>query len=73
MDRVTDKLLTAGAIAAAGGCKPQTVRLYDKLGLLRPAARDTAGRRLYASAQIETLRQIVACRVANRGFARKTG
>ena len=64
------RLLTAGGLAD-GICKPQTVRRYDKLGLLKPAARDNAGRRLYEQNQRPVLRTLFAERVSNRGFGRK--
>lgn len=69
----TDRtLLTAGTLAERGGCcKVQTVRTYDRLGLLKPVARDTAGRRLYGPDQVEQLRRIVATRIAHRGFRRR--
>jgi DNA-binding transcriptional MerR regulator len=60
--------LTAARLAEQGGCKAQTVRRYDKLNLLKPAARDSAGRRLYEQSQVATLKQIIARRMANRGF-----
>ena len=70
MDDIETRLLTAGGLAEEGGCKAQTVRRYDKLGLLKPAARDNAGRRLYAPDQVPLLRRIIADRIANRGFGR---
>jgi DNA-binding transcriptional MerR regulator len=47
MDGLEKTLLTAGKLAEGGDCETQTVRRYDKLGLLKPVARDSAGRRLY--------------------------
>ncbi len=68
---MTQKLLTSGKFAEEGDCEIQTVRRYDKLGLLRPVARDSAGRRLYAITQVPVLRKLLADRMANRGFGHK--
>lgn len=65
------KFLTAGKLAEQAGCQTQTVRRYDALDLLKPVARDSAGRRLYELSQVEVLRRIVANRIANRGFVRR--
>jgi DNA-binding transcriptional MerR regulator len=70
MDQSEGRMLTTGGLAEAGDCEPQTVRKYDKLGLLKPAARDNAGRRLYAPSQVLVLKEIIAARIANRGFGR---
>lgn len=70
MNVSTKELLTAGALSE-GICEPQTVRKYDRLGLLKPAARDTAGRRLYDPTQRQELEAILARRIASRGFGRR--
>lgn len=64
-------LLTSGRLAEEADCEIQTVRRYDKLGFLKPVARDSAGRRLYATTQVQVLRRILADRKASRGFGRK--
>lgn len=68
MNSDSANLLTTGPFAAAGGGTPQTVRTYDKLDLLKPVARDSAGRRLYSEAQVPELRNLIARRIANRGY-----
>jgi serine/threonine protein phosphatase PrpC len=51
--------LTIGAFARAARLSPKALRLYDELGLLRPAAVDSdSGYRLYAPEQLEQARLI---------------
>ncbi|MEU8150682.1 MerR family transcriptional regulator [Nonomuraea sp. NPDC048901] len=53
-------LLTIGAFARAARLSPKALRLYDELGLLRPAAVDgESGYRFYDPAQLERARLIV--------------
>lgn len=57
------ELLTIGAFAIAARLSPKALRLYDELGLLRPASVDPAsGYRLYSPAQLEQARLIAALR-----------
>ena len=69
MEDSGNRLLTAGGLAQ-GICRPQTVQRYDKLGLLKPAARDNAGRRLYEPDQRAALQRILAERISSRGFGK---
>ncbi|WFE60779.1 MerR family transcriptional regulator [Micromonospora sp. WMMD712] len=56
-------LLTIGGFARAARLTPKALRLYDKLGLLRPAAVDPeSGYRLYEPAQLERARLIASLR-----------
>ncbi|MGC4807457.1 MerR family transcriptional regulator [Micromonospora sp. DT233] len=56
-------LLTIGAFARAVGLTPKALRIYDEVGLLRPAAVDPeSGYRLYAPEQVEHARLIAALR-----------
>ncbi|WP_233157028.1 MULTISPECIES: MerR family transcriptional regulator [Amycolatopsis] len=58
--------LTIGAFARAAGLSPKALRLYDELGLLRPASVDpVSGYRRYAPDQLERARLI--------GWLRRTG
>ncbi len=41
--------LTIGALARAAGVAPETLRHYERLGLLQPAARTASGYRLYTA------------------------
>ncbi|WP_329010938.1 MerR family transcriptional regulator [Streptomyces sp. NBC_01601] len=52
-------LLTIGAFARASGLSPKALRLYDELGLLRPARVDPdTGYRYYAVAQLDPARLV---------------
>jgi DNA-binding transcriptional MerR regulator len=46
---------TIGRLAGRTGCKVQTVRYYEQIGLLRTPARSTGNQRLYAQADVDRL------------------
>ncbi len=48
--------LSTAKIARAVGCHPNTVRLYERLGLLQPAPRSRSGYRLYTPAHLAQMR-----------------
>jgi len=52
----TDTPLRIGQLARVTGFTPGTLRYYEAVGLLRPAARTTAGYRLYSRDAVERLR-----------------
>ncbi|MBQ0830217.1 MerR family transcriptional regulator [Streptomyces tagetis] len=55
-----EDLLPIGAFARACGLSPKALRLYDSLGLLRPARVDpVTGYRYYAAGQLESARLVV--------------
>lgn len=51
-----------GALAAAGGCTVETVRFYEREGLLPAAPRSQGNYRLYGDAHLARLRFIRRCR-----------
>lgn len=51
-----------GELATAAGCSVETVRYYEKEGLLEPPGRTEGNYRDYAAAQVERLRFIRNCR-----------
>ena len=53
---------TVHEVAQLAGVSVRTLRHYDKIGLLRPAARTQAGYRLYGDADLERLQQILLFR-----------
>jgi DNA-binding transcriptional MerR regulator len=55
-DRGTGQLV--GELAAEFGLNPRTIRYYDRIGLLRPAARTAAGYRLFGRRERDRLRFI---------------
>lgn len=51
-----------GALANAAGCSVETVRFYEREGLLRPAPRTDGNYRVYGDAELSRLRFIRRCR-----------
>lgn len=65
------QLLTIGVFAQAARLSPKALRLYDELGLLRPAAVDgESGYRFYDPAQLERARLIAWLRRLGMPLAR---
>lgn len=52
------KLLMIGDLSAATGTKVNTIRFYEQIGLMRPAARTDSGRRTYDDGDLKRLRFI---------------
>lgn len=50
--------LMIGDLAQVCGVSDQAVRLYERMGLLKPVAKTSKGYRLYDAASVETLRFI---------------
>ncbi len=50
---------TVGEVARIANISIRTLHHYDELGLLRPSGRSEAGYRLYASADLERLQQVL--------------
>ena len=68
---------TIGAAANEIGVTPSTLRIYERLGLLKPR-RDSSGKRLYNDREIAQARKIRQQRLTARGSglpyrARPTG
>ncbi len=53
-----DGLLRIGEVAARAGVSADTVRYYERLGLLRPPARGGGGYRLYSEVELRRLQLI---------------
>jgi DNA-binding transcriptional MerR regulator len=49
----TPMLLSIGELAQRTGVSTSALRYYDELGLVRPAARESGGRRRYAPSAVE--------------------
>ncbi|TQS31130.1 MerR family transcriptional regulator [Microbispora sp. KK1-11] len=65
------ELLTIGTFARAARLSPKALRLYDEVGLLRPAAVDgESGYRYYDPAQLERARLIARLRRLGMPLAR---
>jgi DNA-binding transcriptional MerR regulator len=48
----TARHLSIGELAERSGVATTALRYYDQLGLVRPAARDSGGRRRYAASAV---------------------
>ena len=59
--------MTVGRLAARFGLSRTTLLYYDRLGLLRPAARSAGGYRVYDSADVARLATI--CRLRRAGLS----
>ncbi len=58
-----------GELAAQAGCETETIRYYEKLGLLPAPARTSSGYRAYQRHHLETLRFIRHCRAFDMSLA----
>ncbi len=68
---MTTELLTIGDFARASGLTPKALRLYDDLGLLRPAEVDpSSGYRRYAPEQLVQARLVATLRLVGMPLAR---
>jgi MerR family copper efflux transcriptional regulator len=61
--------LTVSQVAERGGINLQTVRYYEREGLLTPVSRNEAGYRIFSSAQVRRIRFIK--RAQELGFSLK--
>jgi|HubBroStandDraft_1064217.scaffolds.fasta_scaffold196196_1 DNA-binding transcriptional MerR regulator len=62
MPQEREDLRQVAAFAREAAVSVRTLHLYDRMGLLRPAAVTGAGYRLYGAAELERLEQILALR-----------
>ena len=62
------ELMTVGETASATGVTVRTLHHYDEIGLVSPAARSSAGYRLYSRDDLERLQQVVAYRRLGLGL-----
>lgn len=61
-DHETESDLTRGQLAQATGCNIETIRYYEKTGLLPDPPRTNAGYRIYSSVHTNRLRFILRAR-----------
>ena len=62
IDHESESSLTRGDLARATGCNIETIRYYEKTGLLPDPPRSTAGYRIYSAAHATRLRFILRAR-----------
>lgn len=60
-------MYTIGQLAKMAGVTTRTLRYYDQIGLLKPMRTSEAGYRLYDSAEVDTLQQILFYRALGVG------
>ncbi len=53
--RLSDRTIGIGELARRTGCKPETVRYYERIGLLRDASRTEGGQRRYDERAVRRL------------------
>lgn len=58
----TESTLTRGQLARATGCNIETIRYYEKVGLIPDPPRTTAGYRIYAATHVARLRFVLRAR-----------
>lgn len=61
--------MTIGEVAKRSGVPAKTIRYYESIGLIQPAARTAAGYRVYGETDLQTLRFVQRAR--NLGFSVK--
>jgi DNA-binding transcriptional MerR regulator len=61
----TDRKLTIGDIATETGVSTDTLRYYEKMGLIAPIARTRAGYRIYCTDSIRIIRFIRGAKALN--------
>ena len=59
---MSDNRVTIGAVSAETGCNIETIRYYEKTGLLPDPPRSAAGYRIYSAAHATRLRFILRAR-----------
>lgn len=60
--RMSDPTLSIGTVAKRTGCTVPTIRYYEEISLLPPAARSDAGQRHYGDSTLRRLTFIRRCR-----------
>ena len=66
VQRSDPKGLRSGTVAKAAGVSPDTIRHYERIGVLPPASRTESGYRLYPASAVE--RVLVVQRALRIGF-----
>ena len=61
--------LTIGDLAARTGCRPETVRYYERAGIMPEPARSPGGHRIYTHADLKRLHFVRRCRDLGIGLA----
>lgn len=59
---MSEHMIKRGALAKATGCNIETIRYYEKIGLLNEPDRSASGHRLYSPHDEKRLKFIMRCR-----------
>lgn len=54
--------LTIGALSRASGCNVETIRYYERIGLVPPPPRSAGGHRIYGEGDVKRLAFVRRCR-----------
>ncbi len=73
MERKGTQLLKTGEIARLMGLNAQTIRNYERQGLLKASARSEAGHRLYGQEEVARLRFLRRAKLAGLTLAEAKG
>lgn len=68
-----ERRLTIGALAKAAGVNVQTIRFYERKGLLKPSARLSSGYRLYGAECLKRLNFIIQAKGLGFSLAEAKG
>jgi MerR family mercuric resistance operon transcriptional regulator len=60
--------LTIGAVSKSTGCNTETIRYYERVGLLDAPARTSGGHRVYTPDQVKQLAFVRRCRELGFGL-----
>lgn len=61
-EKIKSALLTMGLFAEKAGCDRETIRYYERIGLIDEPSRSAAGYRLYQESDIRRVGFILRCR-----------
>lgn len=67
---MTDRPLTRGRLARQTGCNAETIRYYERIGLLEEPARGPNGYRVYDARHVSALRFVMRARTLGFGNRR---
>lgn len=69
MSELNDDLMGIGEVARLVGLDADTLRFYERRGILPSPGRDVGGRRQYAPAQVEAIQRLVALKSTGMSLA----
>jgi MerR family mercuric resistance operon transcriptional regulator len=67
---VSSQVISIGRLSARTGCKVETIRYYEKIGLIEPPTRSAGGYRQYDNGHVDRVAFIRRCRELGFSLAR---